>query len=52
MQLLRDRADELLPSLSGLLKKDAAVVSAAVAVVQILCKEEVRLFRTLLLLKI
>ncbi|KAK6041386.1 hypothetical protein COOONC_21112 [Cooperia oncophora] len=36
-----DRSDELLPSLSALLKKDAAVVKAAVTVVLALCKEEI-----------
>ncbi|VDO25542.1 unnamed protein product [Haemonchus placei] len=36
-----DRSDELLPSLSLLLKKEAAVVRAAIIVVLALCKEEI-----------
>ncbi|VDM62433.1 unnamed protein product [Angiostrongylus costaricensis] len=36
-----DRSDELLPSLTRLLKKSAEVVGAAVSVVIILCKEEI-----------
>ncbi|EYC11943.1 hypothetical protein Y032_0049g1867 [Ancylostoma ceylanicum] len=36
-----DRSDELLPSLSNLLKKDAPVVGAAVSVVKVLCKEDI-----------
>ncbi|XGW04158.1 hypothetical protein V3C99_015366 [Haemonchus contortus] len=36
-----DRSDELLPSLSLLLKKEAAVVRAAITVVLALCKEEI-----------
>ncbi|KAK5983832.1 hypothetical protein GCK32_002190 [Trichostrongylus colubriformis] len=36
-----DRSDELLPSLSALLRKDAAVVTAALTVVLALCKEEI-----------
>ncbi|KAJ1357956.1 hypothetical protein KIN20_016232 [Parelaphostrongylus tenuis] len=36
-----DRSDELLPSLTSLLKKNAEVVAAAVSVVVMLCKEEI-----------
>ncbi|KAK6029696.1 hypothetical protein OSTOST_04189, partial [Ostertagia ostertagi] len=40
-QHFSDRSDELLPSLSVLLKKDATVVKAAISVVLALCKEEI-----------
>ncbi|VDK53321.1 unnamed protein product [Cylicostephanus goldi] len=36
-----DRSDELLPSLSDLLKKDAVTVEAAISVVKVLCKEDI-----------
>ncbi|VDL71193.1 unnamed protein product [Nippostrongylus brasiliensis] len=36
-----DRSDELLPSISALLKKGAATVAAAMTVVKALCKEEI-----------